>query len=255
MTSDMVHGLSGKVALVTGGNQGVGRAIAKSLSAAGAHVVVASRSTPDGVDGTGGLDALRLDVTDEASCGRAVRECENRLGHLDILVNNAGIARSRKFVDTDTALWDQMMQVNVKGPLWLIRAALPAMLERGQGRVVSVGSIASRVGMPYVSAYAASKHALLGLTRSLAAEYPTSGVTFNCLCPSYVDTAMTTATVDNIVAKTGRSREDALRPLLNPQGRLVQADEIAALCTLLASDQGRSITGQAINVDGGYLQS
>jgi NAD(P)-dependent dehydrogenase (short-subunit alcohol dehydrogenase family) len=129
------------------------------------------------------------------------------------------------------------------------------MLERGSGAVISVASSAAKLGFPYVTAYTAAKHALLGLTRALAAEHALSGVTFNCVCPYYVDTPMTQATLDNIVARTGRTHDDARAALLNPQGRLTSPAEIAAVCVLLASPAGRGITGQGINVDGGLCAS
>jgi NAD(P)-dependent dehydrogenase (short-subunit alcohol dehydrogenase family) len=251
--------LTGKVALITGGGQGIGRSIALSFAAAGATVAVASRTRANIEDVArecaSNAIAISLDVTDERSCGDAIATCEREFGHLDILVNNAGIARSAKFTDTTTADWHETMAVDVDGPFWLIRAALPGMLARGQGTVVSIGSLASRQGFAYVAAYTAAKHALLGLTRSLAAEYARAGLTFNCVCPFYVDTPMTADTVRNVVAKTGRSEEQALAHLLSPQGRLISPDEVAAVCLLLASPAGRSITGQAINVDGGQLQA
>jgi NAD(P)-dependent dehydrogenase (short-subunit alcohol dehydrogenase family) len=138
-------------------------------------------------------------------------------------------------------------------PFWLTRAALPAMLERDRGAVISIGSVASRLGLPYVAAYTAAKHALLGLTRSLSAEYVNTGITFNCVCPHYADTPMTRKTVRNIVARTGRTEQEALARILPPQGRLIEPDDVAAMCVFLASPAGRSITGQAINIDGGML--
>jgi NAD(P)-dependent dehydrogenase (short-subunit alcohol dehydrogenase family) len=199
--------------------------------------------------------AIRLDVTDEAGCRAAVARCESELGGLDVLVNNAGIAASHKFTDLDPAAWRQILAVDLDGPFLMTRAAVPGMLERGSGAVIAIASMASRVGAPYIAAYTAAKHGLLGLMRALAAEYARRGLTFNCVCPGYVDTPMTQHTVENIMARTGRTREQALQPLLTPQGRLVSTDEVAAVCILLASAAGRGITGQAINVDGGQVQS
>jgi NAD(P)-dependent dehydrogenase (short-subunit alcohol dehydrogenase family) len=147
------------------------------------------------------------------------------------------------------------MVTDVEGPMWLTRSALPSMMDRNRGTVIFIGSVASKLGLPYVSAYVAAKHALLGLCRSLAAEFAATGVTFNCVSPFYVATQMVEETIRNIIDKTGRSREDAMQPLLSPQGRLITPPEVAAMCVLLASDAGRSITGQSIGIDGGRLQS
>jgi NAD(P)-dependent dehydrogenase (short-subunit alcohol dehydrogenase family) len=251
--------LAGRVALVTGAGQGIGRAIARTFAESGATVALAGRNLRklDETAAECGPPAftVELDVTDEQACQRAIEECDQRVGPVDLLVNNAGIAQSAKFTATSTDLWRSIMAVDVDGPFWLTRAALPAMLEQEQGTVISVGSLASRMGLPYVAAYTAAKHALLGLTRSLAAEYARSGVTFNCVCPYYVDTPMAAATIENVVAKTGMSEQDALNHMLSPQGRLISVDDVAAMCLLLASPAGRSITGQAINIDGGQLQS
>jgi NAD(P)-dependent dehydrogenase (short-subunit alcohol dehydrogenase family) len=146
------------------------------------------------------------------------------------------------------------MTVDVEAPFWLTRAALPGMLERKSGAVITIGSLSAKVGHRYVAAYTAAKHALLGVTRALAAEYPTSGVTFNCVCPWFVDTEMTATTVKNIEEQAGLSHEQALALLLTPQKRLIQSEEVAAVCTFLASPAARGITGQSINVDGGLRQ-
>ncbi|HVW47030.1 MAG TPA: SDR family oxidoreductase [Solirubrobacterales bacterium] len=250
--------LEGQVGFVTGGGQGIGRAIALALSRAGAVVFVAARGV-DKLDevvtecGDGAV-AVPLDVTDEDACAAAIAAAEREAGRLDILVNNAGVAESSPFLATDTELWRRTMAINVEGPLWLTRAALPGMLERGAGTVIGIASLAARRGFAYVSAYTASKHALLGMTRSLAVEYAASGVTFNCICPHYVDTPMTAATIDNIVAVTGRDRKAARRALLTPQRRLVDPAEVAHVALLLASPLGRGINGQAIDVDGGEYQ-
>jgi NAD(P)-dependent dehydrogenase (short-subunit alcohol dehydrogenase family) len=250
--------LTGRRALVTGASQGIGRAVALALAREGARVAVAARtrSALEQVASECGPDALvvPLDVTDEDACRAAVARCDDELGGVDVLVNGAGIATSQKFTDLDTATWRRTLAVDVEGPMWLTRSAVPGMLARGEGSVINIASLASRAGFAYVSAYVAAKHALLGLTRALAAEYAASGLTFNCVCPWYVDTPMTETTVETIMDKTGRPREEAVRPLLTPQGRLVDPDEVAAVCVLLASPAGRAINGQAINVDGGQLQ-
>ena len=243
---------------MTGGGRGIGRSIALAFAREGARVAVAARTGAEveAVAAECGRDAIAvpLDVTDEAACAAAVERAERELGGLDVLVNNAGIAISHKFTDLDTVTWRRIMAVDLDGPLFLTRAAVPGMLRRGSGSVIAVASVAAKVGAPYVAAYTAAKHGLLGLMRALAAEYASRGLTFNCVCPGYVDTAMTEATVANIVARTGRTREQALAPLLTPQGRLVAPDEVAAVCVLLASAAGRGINGVAVNVDGGQLQ-
>ncbi|HXM57012.1 MAG TPA: SDR family oxidoreductase [Candidatus Dormibacteraeota bacterium] len=250
--------LEGRTALVTGGGRGIGREIALAFAREGARVAVAARTVGEleavAAECGRGAVAIPLDVTDEAACAAAVARAEHALGGLDVLVNNAGVAASHKFTDVDTATWRRILAVDLDGPFFLTRAAVPGMLARGSGAVIAVASIASKLGAPYISAYTAAKHGLLGLTRALAAEYARRGLTFNCVCPGYVDTPMTEASVANIMALTGRSREEALRPLLTPQGRLVAPAEVAAVCVLLASDAGRGINGAAINVDGGLVQ-
>jgi NAD(P)-dependent dehydrogenase (short-subunit alcohol dehydrogenase family) len=247
------------VVLVTGASRGLGRDVALAFAASGARLALAARTigAVEEVAAECGDDALavRLDVGDETACIDVIRQCEQHFGRIDVLINNAGIAESAPFLKTDTALLRRTMNVDVEGPFWLTRAVLPGMLGRGSGRVISIASIAARRGFAYVSAYTMAKHALLGLTRALAVEHAASGVTFNCICPYYIDTPMVRATVDNIVERTGRSEQEAMRHLLSPQGRLIETDEIAAMCLFLASESGRSINGQAINVDGGFCQS
>ena len=251
--------LAGKRALVTGGGRGIGRSTAMALASAGAQVAIAARTTKE-IEAVaracgGGAIAIHLDVTSEDSCFRCSKAAISALGGIDVLVHCAGVAASHKFTDLTTEEWRRVMSVDLDGPFLMIRSVLPAMLAQGSGTMVAIASIAAKVGMPYLAAYTAAKHGLLGLVRSLAADYASTGVTFNCLCPGYVDTAMTEATVENIVSRSGRSRADAISPLLTPQGRLVAPEEVAAACVFLASDAGRSITGQAINIDGGTVQS
>ncbi|HLQ62420.1 MAG TPA: SDR family NAD(P)-dependent oxidoreductase [Candidatus Acidoferrales bacterium] len=249
--------LVGLTALVTGGGRGIGKAVCLAFAREGARVAAAARTVAE-IEAvaaeTGGL-ALPLDVTDEAACRGAVERVEREWGGLDVLVNNAGISGGRKFAEIDAATWRRTLAVDLDGAYLMIRAALPGMLQRKRGAVIQVASVAGRVGVPYAADYVAAKHGLIGLSRALAAEFPRSGVTFNCVCPAFVDTPMTQRTVANIVGRTGRTPADAEKALHTPQGRLVQPEEVAVVCVLLASPAGRGINGQALNVDGGQVQS
>lgn len=251
--------LDGKTALITGGGRGIGRAIAIAFAAHGARVAVAARTQDEIASvaaqcGNGAI-AIQLDVTDRNRCLEVVAQCEAQWGHIDILVNNAGIATSHKFTDIDPSTWRRTFEVDVDGAFFLVQAAIPLMLARKSGRVIAIASIASKIGGAYLAHYGAAKHALLGLMRSLASEYAPSGVTFNCVCPGFVDTAISEAAIVNIMTKTGRSRQEATKALLTPQGRLVDPAEVAAICVFLASDVSHGVNGQAINVDGGQVQS
>jgi NAD(P)-dependent dehydrogenase (short-subunit alcohol dehydrogenase family) len=247
-----------RVALVTGGGRGIGRACALALARAGVAVGVGGRTQSD-VERVAGearaLDvralAVSLDVTDPASVERAIRAVADGLGAVDIVVNNAGIAQSATLPRTDLELWNRHLSVNVTGPYLVTRAALDGMLARRWGRVINIASIIGLYGAPYVTAYAASKHALVGFTRALAAEVAGKGVTVNAVCPGYVaDTDMTRTSAANIVQKTGKSTDDALAALarLNPGGRLVTPDEVADVVTRLIDDENTN--GEAIVLDG-----
>ena len=247
--------LEGKVALVSGARQGIGAAIVRAFIAEGARVAALVRTRDQAAElepllASAGI-CVYADITDEAACRQAVHESDERIGACDVLVNAAGIAVSAKFVDTDVETWRRVIATDLEGPYLLTRCALPAMLARGSGAVISIASTAGLKGAPYVAAYTAAKHGLVGMTRALAAEYATSGVTFNCVCPAYVDTPMTERTIENIVQKTGRSRDAALKALLVAQERLITPDEVAAVCVMLASDDGRLINGAAIVLEGG----
>jgi NAD(P)-dependent dehydrogenase (short-subunit alcohol dehydrogenase family) len=248
--------LDGRVAFVTGGSQGIGREIAGALADSGAMVVAASRRAPDFRSPGGRLVRGRpLDVTDRAAGRDAVAQVRAEHGRLDILVHSAGVAESTKFLDLTEDDWRRHLAVDVDSVVWLTQAALPGMVEQDYGRVISIGSVASHVGVPYVAAYVAAKHALLGLTRALAIEFARTGVTFNCVSPYYVRTPMAEAAIATIVEKTGRSRESAAAHLHTPQGRIVQPDEVAAMCVHLCGDAARSITGQSIRIDGGRVHA
>lgn len=252
--------LTGRVALVTGGSRGIGRAVALRLAGVNARVAVCARSV-DAVASVAeeiaaeGREAMpvRMDVADLDSVRAGFAEVRERFGPPDILVNNAGIAKSALIWRTDDELWNATMATNVSGTFYCMREALPAMIERGWGRVVNMASTAGKIGAPYIAAYSASKHAMIGLTRSAALEVATRGVTINAVCPGYVDTAMTDASVSIIVEKTKASADDARRRLeaLSPQNRLMTDDEVAYVTLMLMSDDARGINGQAINLDGG----
>ncbi|MCA1607379.1 MAG: SDR family oxidoreductase [Acidobacteria bacterium] len=173
----------------------------------------------------------------------------------DILINNAGIAESAPLIKTDDELWHRHLAINLSGTFFCTRAALPQMIARGWGRIINIASIAGKTGAPYIAAYSASKHGVLGLTRSAALEVATKGITVNSICPGYVDTEMTTRGIENITKKTGMSAAQATESIkkLSPQNRIVEPEEVAALALLLASEEGRGINGQAINVDGGSV--
>jgi len=254
--------LEGRGAIVTGGGQGIGAAIARALAEAGAAVVVSAR-TQSRIDAVAGelneaghrAWAVPCDVTDEASVRPMAEAAADHLGQVDILVNNAGAAHSAPLLKTTLEDWNRLLAVNATGPFLCTRALLPGMLERGWGRVVTIASTAGLSGGRYVAAYAASKHAVIGLTRCMAAEAGAGGVTANAICPGWVDTEMTRAAVERVVRETGRSQEEALQAILGTtnQRRLIAPAEVANLALVLCDEASRGINGQAIVLDGGGI--
>lgn len=249
--------LAGLNALVTGGGRGIGAAIAAALTDKGVRVTVLGRdeaALAARIQAKEAAAYIRADVTDpsgfEAIMTRIAAE-----GAVDILVNNAGAALSAPFLKTTNADFQRMLEVNLLGPVIAARAVLPGMIARKFGRVVNIASTAALKGYPYISAYAASKHALLGLTRTLALELAKTGVTANAVCPGFTDTDMASASVERIVAKTGRSEEAARAELTrtNPMGRLIAPEEVADAVCFLARRESGSITGSAIAVAGGEI--
>ena len=233
--------------LVTGGSSGIGLAIARGFAAAGDEVIVAGRREAPLRET--GLPWRLMDVTDEAQVEAVLRE----VGPLDVIVANAGGAVTAPVAATSRADWDVMLALNLTSVWLCAKYGVPAMVERGQGRFIAVASTASLKGYAYAGAYAAAKHGVLGLVRSLALELAKTGVTANALCPGYTDTPMIAAAADAITAKTGRTREQAEAAFTrsNPMGRLVAPAEVAAAALWLASDAAALVNGQAIAIDGG----
>ena len=252
--------LSGRGAVVTGGGRGIGAATARALADAGASVVVAAR-TPGEIErvaaelelhGKPGL-AITCDVTDAAAVGALRDAAEERFGGVDILVSNAGVATSAPLAKISLEEWERLFAVNTTGAFLCAQAFAPKMAERGWGRIVHVASVAGRTAAPYIAAYASTKHALVGLTRALAAEMAARGVTVNAVCPGFVDTAMTDESVERIVRRTGLGADDARGRIvaMNPQGRLIEPEEVAFLIACLCDERARGVNGQTLGIDGG----
>jgi 3-hydroxybutyrate dehydrogenase len=256
--------LADKIALVTGGGRGIGRAVASQFAREGARVAVAARTETEvarvavEIAEESGVETAHVvcDVSDAESVARMFASVAERFGRgADVLVNNAGVAESAPLTKTDDQFWQRHLSINLSGTFYCMRAAMPSMLASGWGRIINIASIAGKTGAPYIAAYAASKHGVLGLTRSVALEVAAKGITVNAICPGYVETDMTTRAVENITAKTGKTTDEA-RDIINrmsPQNRLIEPEEVAALALLLASEEGRGINGQAINIDGGTV--
>jgi NAD(P)-dependent dehydrogenase (short-subunit alcohol dehydrogenase family) len=253
--------LVGKHALITGGATGIGYAIAQAMLAQGLNVTIAGRTaaalqeTVGKLHECGQIQFVVMDVSDEASVAAAFSQAQTAFGAIEILVNNAGQANSAPFLKTDLAMWQQTLDVNLTGTFLCTQQALPAMLESGWGRIVNIASTAGVKGYPYVSAYCASKHGVLGLTKSLALEVASKGVTVNAVCPGYTETDIVKDAIANIMCKTGRTEDQARLALAaaNPQKRLIQPEEVADAVLWLCSPSSSAQNGQAIVVAGGEV--
>ena len=252
-------------AVITGASRGIGAETARQLAAAGAAVVLAARSSGDIQALAEELTAaghrawaVETDVTDPDSVQQlAQRAVEHTGGAIDILVNNAGIAASAPVQHTDLGTWDRIFAVNVTGVFLCTKALLPGMVEKGWGRVINIASVAGKMGAPYISAYAASKHAVVGFTRCVALEVARKGVTVNAVCPGYVDTDMAAQAIDNITGKTQLDADQARASLeaMSPQARIFTADEVAYQVLSLCHPRAGGINAQSIVLDGGTVQT
>jgi NAD(P)-dependent dehydrogenase (short-subunit alcohol dehydrogenase family) len=247
--------LSGRHALITGGGTGIGAAAARHLNAAGARLsLLGRRMEPlQAVAESCGGTAVQCDVTDPERIRAAFEQARSANGPIDLLIVNAGIAESAPFHKMKRESWNRIVATNLTAAFDCAHAAIDDLLKSDNGRLVFVASVASLRGVPYAAHYAASKHGLLGLSRSLAAEYAKTNLTVNAVCPGYVDTPMTDQSVARVSEITGRSEGDARSAItnMNASGRLVDPEAIANIIAMLCLPLSRDINGAAITIDGG----
>lgn len=245
--------LSGKSAFVTGGGSGVGAVIALHLAQAGAHVTICGRRLAPLEQVAAGHRAIRCvqaDITNEAEISTAIATASP-----DILIANAGASESAPFIKTELAAFERMMSVNLTGTFLTLREGARAMQGKPWGRLIAIASTAGIKGYPYVAPYAAAKHGVVGMVKSVALELARKGITANAICPSFLDTEMTERSITNIVEKTGRSADDARASLVAsiPMQRLVPPQDVAQAVLWLCGTGSDMITGQAISVSGGEI--
>ncbi|SFK49529.1 SDR family NAD(P)-dependent oxidoreductase [Shimia haliotis] len=248
--------LQGKHALVTGGGTGIGLAIAQALAAEGANVTITGRRLEVLQDAaTDNIHPLAMDVADEESMVDGVAAAVAARGPIQICVANAGIAEGRALHKTDMAFWRKMMSINIDGVFLTIRESLKSMNQTDWGRVMVISSIAGLRGLKGAPAYSTSKHAVNGMIKSLAADYALKPITFNSICPAYVETAIIDQNIESIMARTGCSEEEARHMMVgvNPHGRLIKPEEVANTALYLCSDLADSVRGQTLQVAGGEM--
>ena len=256
-----MRALEGKHAVVTGGGRGIGAAIAHALAQQGATLTLMGRNAQrleeqvHGLEEYSSVRSVVVDVVDPDSVAAAFARAADVFGPIHVLVNNAGAVATASFGKTEPELWNDMLAVNLTGTYLCCRQVVSGMLQRGYGRVVNIASTAGLTGYAYVTAYCAAKHGVVGLTRALAMETARSNVTVNAVCPGYTETDIVRNAVVNIVAKTGKTEDEARAALTsrNPQQRLVRPEEVANAVLWLCLPGSEAITGQAIAVAGGEI--